>query len=211
MCRWGRLGYPGRVSDFKRNFKKRKINFVKGSNVRIKRCTTFWQNVLKMLKLPWNFFLHVQQSQEQKRPRKHSNNYFLINQAQIQYLQDEYASILVNSHFDSTTLKLFRAMKKNNFGLNASSLDMIQSAASLSAAAKSPPTRHYSGFSNRWYYRGGSRGGYITTWPDRTRSIVSSADSSVPREDRATVHRSKTHWMWLHMRYVRENLSVWVL
>lgn len=89
----------------------------------------------------------------------------------MQYLQDEYASILVNSHFDSTTSKLFRTMKKNTFGLNASSLETIQSAASLSAAVKSPPTRQCSGFSNRGYYRGGSRG-YITTWPDRTRSFL---------------------------------------
>lgn len=137
---------------------------------------------------------------------------FWINQAHMQYLQDEYASILVNSHFDSTTSKLFRAMKKNTFGLNASSLETIQSAASLSAAVKSPPTRQCSGFSNRGYYRGGSRG-YITTWPDRTRSIISSADSSLSREERATVHRSKTHWMWLQMRYVimRKDFNVWVL
>ena len=33
--------------------------------------------------------------------------FFLINQAQIQYLQDEYASILVNSQFDTTTSELF--------------------------------------------------------------------------------------------------------
>lgn len=87
---------------------------------------------------------------------------FLINQAQIQYLQDEYASILVNSQFDSTTSKLFRALQKNTSGLNASSLETLRSAASLSAAAKPPPTRQYSGFSNRGYYRGGSRGGYRT-------------------------------------------------
>uniref|UniRef100_A0A8W8K9C7 Uncharacterized protein n=1 Tax=Magallana gigas TaxID=29159 RepID=A0A8W8K9C7_MAGGI len=62
--------------------------------------------------------------------------FFLINQAQIQYLQDEYASILVNSQFDSTTSKLFRALQKNTSGLTASSLETLRSAASLSAAAK---------------------------------------------------------------------------
>lgn len=119
---------------------------------------------------------------------------FLINQAQIRYLQDGYASILVNSDFDSTTSTLFRAMKKNTSGLNASSSETIQSAASLSAAVKSPPTRQYSGFSNRGYYRADLVEVILRPSPqERTRSIVSLADSSLPREDRATFNRSKTH------------------
>lgn len=87
--------------------------------------------------------------------------FFLINQAQIQHLQDEYASFLINRQFDSTRSKLFRALQKNTSRLNASSL-AIQSAASLSAAAKLPPTRRYRRFSNRGYYSGGSCGGYMT-------------------------------------------------
>ena len=38
--------------------------------------------------------------------------FILINQAQIQYLQDEYASILVNSQFNTSTSKRFRALQK---------------------------------------------------------------------------------------------------
>ena len=83
--------------------------------------------------------------------------FFLINQAQIQYLQDEYASILVNSQFDTLTLKLFRALQKNTSGLNASALETLRS------LAKSPPSttsRLYSIYNNRRQYsRGRSRRG----------------------------------------------------
>ena len=44
--------------------------------------------------------------------------WFLINEAQIQYLQDEYASILVKSQFDTTRSKLFRALQKDTSARN---------------------------------------------------------------------------------------------
>lgn len=53
----------------------------------------------------------------------------MINQAQIQY--EEYASILINSQFGSTTSTLFRALQKNTSGLNISSLETLWSAASF--------------------------------------------------------------------------------
>lgn len=120
--------------------------------------------------------------------------FFLINQAQIQYLQDEYASILVNSQFDTTTSKLFRALQKNTSGLNASALETLRSAASLSAAAKPPAStasRQYSTYNNRGQYRGGSRGGYRSgpdtfdrfsrrQFPTKRRPEDGSSDKDIP-------------------------------
>ncbi|KAH3726514.1 hypothetical protein DPMN_052381 [Dreissena polymorpha] len=46
---------------------------------------------------------------------------FLISHAQCKYMKDEYAAVLVNSQFDNSTSKLFRALQKNTSGLNAES------------------------------------------------------------------------------------------
>ena len=43
--------------------------------------------------------------------------FFLASQAQIQYLQDEYAPILANNKFNTTKSKRFRALQKNTSGL----------------------------------------------------------------------------------------------
>jgi hypothetical protein len=70
---------------------------------------------------------------------------FLINHAQIKYLQDEYASILVNSQFDSSTSKIFRALQKNTAGLGADSLETLRSAAALAAVARPQQQRQTTG------------------------------------------------------------------
>ncbi|KAH3860993.1 hypothetical protein DPMN_023919, partial [Dreissena polymorpha] len=46
---------------------------------------------------------------------------FLISHAQCKYLQDEYAAVLLNSQFDNSTSRLFRAVQKNTSWLNAES------------------------------------------------------------------------------------------
>jgi len=47
--------------------------------------------------------------------------------AQSRYLQDELASLVVNSQFNSDTTKLFRALEKNTSDLNSSSLETFGS------------------------------------------------------------------------------------
>jgi len=64
---------------------------------------------------------------------------FLIAHAQTCFLQDEYASLIVNNQFDSGTAKLFRALQKNTSGLNPSSLETLRSAAAISAAGRQAP------------------------------------------------------------------------
>lgn len=97
---------------------------VKRSNVRIKRfekmcyiCRNFLKTIFYDRAGGTKIFLET---------LKH---FFMINQAQIQY--EEYASILINSQFGSTTSTLFRALQKNTSGLNISSLETLWSAASF--------------------------------------------------------------------------------
>lgn len=61
----------------------------------------------------------------------------VICRAQCKYLQDEYASILVNGQFDASTSRIFRALQRNTAGLNPEALDTLRSAATLAAASTS--------------------------------------------------------------------------
>ena len=119
--------------------------------------------------------------------------FFLINQAQIQYLQDEYASILVNSQFDTTTSELFFLHYKRTL------LDLTLEL--WKYCDQWPPCQR------RWNHRhtlhpdsivhkttedstGVDPAGVIEA--DQPRSIVSRAASSLPREDQKKVHQTKT-------------------
>ena len=79
---------------------------------------------------------------------------FLIAYAQTKFLQDEFASLVVNNHFDSGTARLFRALQKNTSGLNQESLETLRSAAAISAAGR--PTNVPRGQAPA--YRGRGRG-----------------------------------------------------
>ena len=46
------------------------------------------------------------------------DNLFLIQYAQIKYLQEEYAALLVNGQFDASTAKIFRSLQKNTSGFD---------------------------------------------------------------------------------------------
>lgn len=78
---------------------------------------------------------------------------FVIAHAQCRYLQDEFASLVVNSQFDSNTSKLFRALQKNTSGLNSTSLETLRSAATIAAASRTATRGGYSG-------RGRQRGSF---------------------------------------------------
>ena len=57
------------------------------------------------------------------------DNLFLIQYAQIKYLQEEYAALLVNRQFDDSTAK-------NTSGFDQDSLKTLRAAATLSAAGR---------------------------------------------------------------------------
>ncbi|KAJ8030285.1 hypothetical protein HOLleu_26650 [Holothuria leucospilota] len=57
-----------------------------------------------------------------------------IQQAQIKYLQDEYANLVVQSKFDKTTSQTFRSLQRNTSGLNANALKNLKLATAISSA-----------------------------------------------------------------------------
>lgn len=65
------------------------------------------------------------------------DNLFLIQQAQIKYLQEEFAALLVNGQFDTSTAKIFRSLQRNTSGFDQGSLETLRSAATLAAAGRS--------------------------------------------------------------------------
>jgi len=73
--------------------------------------------------------------------------------AHIQYLQEEFAALLVKGRFDDNTAQLFKALQKGTSGFNDSCLQNVRVAAELSSIATryppSQPTRgHYNNFSS---------------------------------------------------------------
>ena len=87
-----------------------------------------------------------------------------IQQAQISYLRDEYANLIVQSKFDKSTSQTFRALQKNTSGLNAQALQNLKLASAISASASAParePTapRRDNSTTNNWRgnYGGGGR------------------------------------------------------
>ena len=61
-----------------------------------------------------------------------------IQQAQICYLRDEYANLIVQSKFDKSTSQTFRALQKNTSGLNPQALQNLKLASAISASASVP-------------------------------------------------------------------------
>ncbi|XP_021358662.1 lactase-phlorizin hydrolase-like, partial [Mizuhopecten yessoensis] len=61
---------------------------------------------------------------------------FTVSFAQLKYLQDEYASIVVSGHYDATTSKLLRSLQRNTSGLNTESLEALRSAAALATVTR---------------------------------------------------------------------------
>ena len=88
------------------------------------------------------------------------NDLFTIGMAQMGYLRDEYAGIVVDSKFDEDTSKWFRSMNRNTGGLSAKHQDILKTAAELSAHAKKGRDNNNKSFRGNTRGRGGSfRGG----------------------------------------------------
>ena len=91
--------------------------------------------------------------------------------ANIKYLQDEYAALLVKGKFDNNTAQLFRSLQKNNSGFTAENIHNVKIAAELSSFAQKPshlqPSRNFGNRGSYFdtahrggFYRGGYRGNY---------------------------------------------------
>lgn len=73
--------------------------------------------------------------------------------ANLKFLQDEFAALLVKGRFDNNTSQLFRSLQKSNSGFDEHSLQNVRVAAELSSIANRYPPRQ-----NRGEYRGRGRG-----------------------------------------------------
>lgn len=97
---------------------------------------------------------------------------YTVFAAQMNYLQSEYASLVVKGQFGSETTNLFKFLEKNNNQFKGETLDNLRAAAEISAA-KTRVHGDQEGFnnrrfnygkrgswSNRFNYRGSGRGYY---------------------------------------------------
>ena len=88
-------------------------------------------------------------------------NLYVTQVAQLRYLQDEYASLVVQGKFSRPTSQMIRALQKNTSGLSDSALQNLKLAADISNhdTSVTPQAHQYSaagGFQSN--YRGRGRG-----------------------------------------------------
>ena len=69
---------------------------------------------------------------------------FTVQYAEVKFLQDELAALIVQGQFDPGTSKLFKALQRNSSVFTPEALDNLRSAATISAAA-TPPQQAYRG------------------------------------------------------------------
>ncbi|MEW8544183.1 MAG: hypothetical protein AB2693_11675 [Candidatus Thiodiazotropha sp.] len=108
----------------------------------VSKCGRYIETVLKL----------ISESDEGKPVDLASISISLV--ANLKFLQDEYAALLVKGRFDNNTAQLFRSLQKNNSGFDEASLANVRAAAELSSVAtRFQPNQTYRG-------RGGYRGNY---------------------------------------------------
>ena len=112
------------------------------------------------------------------------DNLFLIQYAQIKYLQEEYAALLVNGQFDASTAKIFRSLQKSTSGFDQDSLETLRAAATLSAAGRPTGGSTEDRFTARRGFPGTGRGRQRGSYNGRTQDrdvFQSFANRQFPR------------------------------
>ena len=71
--------------------------------------------------------------------------------ANLQYTQEEYATLLVKGRFDQSTATIFKSLQKGNSGFDNKSIQNVRIATELSSIYR-PTARHYSPFRPRGAY-----------------------------------------------------------
>ena len=79
-------------------------------------------------------------------------NLFTLATGQMQYLQSEYAALVVKNTFNDETSRLFRSFENHSSAFNASALQNLKMAADLATASNA--TSRERGFRNRGDRRG---------------------------------------------------------
>ena len=114
----------------------------------VSKCAKFAETSMKLL------------IQADKRPitEEYKNEFlykiYAIQLAQLRYLQEEHASLIVQGQFDKDTSKLFRALQRNTSDFTPSAVLTLQHAAAISASRQQfqPSRRPFRGREN--YFRG---------------------------------------------------------
>lgn len=96
----------------------------KGALKVVSKCARYAETGLKL----------ISQIPEDNIQREDIENIFTIFAAQVQFLQSEYASLVVRSTFNEETSRIFRSFETNATSFSASALQNVRLAAELSAA-----------------------------------------------------------------------------
>ena len=83
---------------------------------------------------------------------------YAISAAQVQFLQGEYASLVVKNTFDEETSRLFKSFENHSSAFSPSSLQNLRVAADLASARERASRGHFRGGTGRSSFR--SRGGF---------------------------------------------------
>jgi hypothetical protein len=125
------------------------------------------------------------------------DNLFLIHHAQVKYLQEEFAALLVNGQFDTSTAKIFRSLQRNTSGFDQTSLETLRSAATLAAAGRSSGSGDERGRRGQSYFYGRGRGRGSFSYRQDRDVFQSFANRQFPnrrqpREDNSNVQGSES-------------------
>lgn len=86
------------------------------------------------------------------------DNVSKVTLAHLKYIQDEYATLLVQGTFDPVTTRLFKTLQRNNSPFSSGQVTLLQSAAAISSAYR--PNANGSGREFGQYRRMDSYGGF---------------------------------------------------
>jgi hypothetical protein len=110
---------------------------------------------------------------------------YAVQLAQIRYLQEEHASIIVQGQFDKDTARLFRALQRNTAEFPPTAVATLQHAAAISAARQQyQPRRPFRGRGSSYFRGRGGRG--RDSYSQFVRRDVD--HSAFPRGDQDTEH-----------------------
>ena len=99
------------------------------ANILIK-CARYIETLFKILSQ-----CSIESSQAPQDLKESLDTLFTVCLANIRYIQEEYASIIVQGTFDHVTTKMFKSLQKNNSVFSPQQVEILQNAASISAAA----------------------------------------------------------------------------
>lgn len=138
-----RLPTDLKVSDTKQGIKRED----QAHSAVVNKCARFAETTLKLM---WKIDSADNMTQE------YMHQLYLIQLAQIRYLQEEHAGLIVQGQFDRDTARLYKALQKNSSGLTPESVTTLQHAAAITASVRqTQPQRGNT--RGRAYFRGNPR------------------------------------------------------